>query len=176
MTEHDSLSSSDDEERDNNSNKKQKSSTDESNAQSHKSSMPPVINQHATMVATAIGTIIAKMHNIHVIHGDLTTSNILLRNEPMQNERGDNNCDGTGWTPDLCLIDFGLSLTGCTNPEEKAVDLYVLERAFISTHPGSEELVAEIVRAYKRVCTTSDSVLQRLFNVRQRGRKRECFG
>jgi tRNA A-37 threonylcarbamoyl transferase component Bud32 len=26
--------------------------------------------------------------------------------------------------------------------EDKAVDLYVLERAFVSTHPGSEHLVA----------------------------------
>jgi TP53 regulating kinase-like protein len=121
----------------------------------------------AMSVATAIGSIIAKMHNIHVIHGDLTTSNFILRGSAHVNNKS---------SPCLFLIDFGLAFTGCTNPEEKAVDLYVLERAFISTHPGSDDLLAEIIRTYKRVCSSSDSVLQRLFNVRQRGRKRECFG
>ena len=39
------------------------------------------------------------------------------------------------------LIDFGLSMIS-TMIDDKAVDLYVLERAFISTHPGSEHLVS----------------------------------
>ena len=41
----------------------------------------------------------------------------------------------------LVLIDFGL---GVMKPsvEDKAVDLYVLERAFASTHPGSDALVS----------------------------------
>ena len=41
---------------------------------------------------------------------------------------------------EVVLIDFGL---GSMKPsvEDKAVDLYVLERAFISTHPESESLV-----------------------------------
>ncbi len=35
-------------------------------------------------------------------------------------------------------------LEGSLKPsvEDKAVDLYVLERAFLSTHPGSESLVS----------------------------------
>lgn len=39
------------------------------------------------------------------------------------------------------MIDFGLSMIS-TMIDDKAVDLYVLERAFISTHPGSENLVS----------------------------------
>lgn len=39
------------------------------------------------------------------------------------------------------LIDFGLSMIS-TMIDDKAVDLYVLERAFISTHPGSEHIVS----------------------------------
>lgn len=35
------------------------------------------------------------------------------------------------------LIDFGLSYVSVM-PEDKAVDLYVLERAFSSTHPNTE--------------------------------------
>jgi tRNA A-37 threonylcarbamoyl transferase component Bud32 len=32
--------------------------------------------------------------------------------------------------------------------EDKAVDLYVLERAFSSTHPDSEPLFARVLKAY----------------------------
>lgn len=39
------------------------------------------------------------------------------------------------------LIDFGLSYVSAL-AEDKAVDLYVLERAFTSTHPDSEPLFA----------------------------------
>lgn len=44
-------------------------------------------------------------------------------------------------------IDFGL---GSQQPlvEDKAVDLYVLERAFLSTHPHSRALVSESVNAW----------------------------
>ena len=38
------------------------------------------------------------------------------------------------------MIDFGLSYTS-TLPEDMAVDLYVLERALLSTHPHSAPLV-----------------------------------
>jgi tRNA A-37 threonylcarbamoyl transferase component Bud32 len=41
------------------------------------------------------------------------------------------------------MIDFGLSYTSHLF-EDKAVDLYVLERAFISTHPGSERWVKKL--------------------------------
>ena len=134
------------------------------------------IDPHSLQIATEIGLLVAKMHNIQIVHGDLTTSNILLRNPP-SDENGN-------WKPELVMIDFGLatSTTGSSGKggggghEEKAVDLYVLERAFEATHPGSKQLVKEILRAYKGACKTSDSVLQRLSQVRLRGRKRECFG
>lgn len=47
------------------------------------------------------------------------------------------------------LIDFGLSFQS-TLVEDKAVDLYVLERAFASTHPQSEPLFAAVLEAYAR--------------------------
>jgi TP53 regulating kinase-like protein len=46
------------------------------------------------------------------------------------------------------LIDFGLSYVS-GKLEDKAVDIYVLRRAFISTHPGSEELFERILNKYK---------------------------
>ncbi len=47
--------------------------------------------------------------------------------------------EASGDIGELYIIDFGLShVSG--KIEDKAVDIYVLKRAFISTHPGSEEL------------------------------------
>lgn len=37
----------------------------------------------------------------------------------------------------------------CIHHAPQAVDLYVLERAFISTHANSEPLVTEVMKAYK---------------------------
>ena len=79
----------------------------------------------ALKLAYRIGQTVATLHDNTVIHGDLTTSNMILRdNDPEQ----------------LVMIDFGLSYTS-TMEEDKGVDLYVLERALISTHPLSQKLV-----------------------------------
>ena len=112
-------------------------------------------------LAESIGRIVATLHNTGTIHGDLTTSNMML--------------EDTHHT--LQLIDFGLARVS-SNPEELAVDLYVLERAIISTHPEVENFgfTDDILKEYKAVSKKSDAVLQRLSQVRLRGRKRECFG
>ena len=49
---------------------------------------------------------------------------------------------------DLYMIDFGLSFVS-GKVEDKAVDFYVLKRAFISTHPGSEDLFERIMIQYR---------------------------
>ena len=75
-----------------------------------------------------IGQILAKMHDIDLIHGDLTTSNILITKSITEQSHV------------LYFIDFGLSYQRNTI-EDKAVDLYVLERAFLSSHPNMEKEV-----------------------------------
>lgn len=80
------------------------------------------------LISRTIGTCLGKMHDAGVVHGDLTTSNIMIKDTP--NEPGFQ----------VVMIDFGLA-TMQPNIEDKAVDLYVLERAFTSTHPGCETLV-----------------------------------
>ena len=45
------------------------------------------------------------------------------------------------------MIDFGLSFVS-GKVEDKAVDIYVLKRAFISTHPGSEALFDKVLKKY----------------------------
>ncbi|KAG1772056.1 kinase-like domain-containing protein [Suillus occidentalis] len=107
-----------------------------------------------------IGVEIAKMHLADIIHGDLTTSNMMLRKQ----------------TSDLVLIDFGLAYHS-TLVEDKAVDLYVLERAFASTHPDSEPLFAGVLSAYeKRMGKHWMPIKKRLDDVRLRGRKRSMVG
>jgi TP53 regulating kinase-like protein len=76
---------------------------------------------------------------------------------------------------EVFLIDFGLSFVS-GKIEDKAVDIYVLKRAFISTHPGSEELFQKILDKYKVSSNKGHAVIGKYNDVEKRGRKRECFG
>ena len=78
----------------------------------------------------------------------------------------------------VTLIDFGLSHHENV-AEHKGVDLYVLERAFLSTHPNAETLFNDsLLAAYRQ---TGDKkavaeVMVKLEEVRMRGRKRTMVG
>ena len=117
-----------------------------------------------------IGRAVGRLHEIGVIHGDLTTSNMMLRPSPATQSRLQQSTSmdpssvkapserfmksegvdgvepaeehGLGLEGDIALIDFGLAAQSLQD-EDKAVDLYVLERAFGSTHPelGEDDVV-----------------------------------
>lgn len=110
-------------------------------------------------VADKVGAAIAGIHNAGCVHGDLTTSNMMLR----------------AGTESLVAIDFGLAQQTAA-VEEKAVDLYVLERAFLSTHPRSTDVFDRVLHAYRRAANGSKATLQKLDAVRARGRKKLAFG
>eukprot|EP00079_Xenopus_tropicalis_P009305 XP_002933205.1 PREDICTED: TP53-regulating kinase [Xenopus tropicalis] len=112
-------------------------------------------------LADKIGQVLARMHDEDVIHGDLTTSNMLLRPP----------CDDHN----LVLIDFGLSFISAL-PEDKGVDLYVLEKAFLSTHPNTEEIFRALLQSYSSTSKKSGPVIKKLDEVRLRGRKRSMVG
>ena len=122
--------------------------------------------------AKQVGIAIGKMHDADIVHGDLTTSNIMV-----VEEGGNNNpeVDAALPPPSVVLIDFGLGMMQCTI-EDKAVDLYVLERAFLSTHPGSADIVQAILDSYRFASRKGSPVLVKLEQVRMRGRKRDMFG
>ncbi|VDP09008.1 unnamed protein product [Soboliphyme baturini] len=114
------------------------------------------------LVTGRIGQLIATMHQHHLVHGDLTTSNMLLR-KPVDNA-------------DVVMIDFGLSYISQL-PEDKAVDLHVLEKALLSSHPDSAALFDAILSSYKEVYRDGgEKVLAKLVEVRTRGRKRAMIG
>lgn len=105
-----------------------------------------------------LGEIIANLHSADIIHGDLTTSNILLRKDlPV-------------------LIDFGLASVS-NSAEDRAVDLYVLERAINSTHPEcGQQLFHAILSAYGSTVNNAKATLSKLADVQLRGRKRDMIG
>lgn len=127
-----------------------------------------------------IGKAVGEMHRAGVVHGDLTTSNLMLRLPPHKTVT---NGDGAAVqneeeelrTGEIVLIDFGLSAQ-TVQDEDRAVDLYVLERAFGSTHPEIEGQFQEVLRAYGRSCRGAEVVLKKLLEVRMRGRKRSMLG
>ncbi|RDL39182.1 Protein kinase-like (PK-like) [Venustampulla echinocandica] len=124
-----------------------------------------------------IGSALGRMHGIGIVHGDLTTSNMMLR--PSKNEAvsaaGGSETEDQILDGDIVLIDFGLASQG-TQDEDRAVDLYVLERAFASTHPRAEPLFSEVLDAYGKSFKGAHIVLKKLEDVRMRGRKRSMLG
>ncbi|RVE61153.1 hypothetical protein OJAV_G00167870 [Oryzias javanicus] len=120
-------------------------------------------DQELHWLAKLIGQILAKMHDEDVIHGDLTTSNMLLRRGPESSEF------------ELVLIDFGLSYISAL-AEDKGVDLFVLEKAFLSTHPNTELLFQQLLHSYSTSSKKSSAVIKKLEEVRLRGRKRSMVG
>lgn len=115
-----------------------------------------------------IGKDIAKMHLNDIIHGDLTTSNMLIYNNSESEIHFKEDSK-------IYFIDFGLSYV-IKNPEDKGVDLYVLERAFLSTHPNTEDLFQYLLQSYKNAYKGAVEVLKKLDEVRLRGRKRTMIG
>lgn len=116
-------------------------------------------------MSSYVGTVLGKMHSSNIVHGDLTTSNMLVLNQK------DGNSDFK-----VALIDFGLSRID-TSAESKGVDLYVLERALISTHSTANEVFPLILDGYKKGNKNGNKqVLHKLEEVRARGRKRTMVG
>ncbi len=99
-----------------------------------------------------IGEMAAKLHKNGIIHGDLTTSNIIVKDDK------------------LFLIDFGLGFFSIKT-EDKATDLHLLSEAFESTHyEFSEKAFNVVLREYEKNYDESKHVLKRLEEIEKRGR------
>jgi len=97
-----------------------------------------------------IGGNIAGLHNKDIIHGDLTTSNMII--------------DGK-----LYFIDFGLGFIS-SRIEDKAVDLRLLKQALDSKHyKTAEESFKWVLEGYKE-CNDYMDVMKQLEKVELRGR------
>ena len=122
---------------------------------------------HLELLADKVGSTIGRLHQGQIVHGDLTTSNMLVSADD------DNH---------LYLIDFGLSAhvpNKAQMLEAIAVDLYVLERAIICTHQKAKHFFANILTAYKNSMSDEKQrtlIMNKYEEVRARGRKRSMVG
>ena len=117
-------------------------------------------------VLCRIGEQVAILHDGNLVHGDLTTSNMILNDQ------------GQGSSFDVTFIDFGLSFNsvGQNGPEDKGVDLYVMERAFLNAHADKPGLFDKVLSAYSKKTVMWKSTYNRYAEVRMRGRKRSMVG
>src|SRR3989344_5818434 len=103
-----------------------------------------------SLILREIGGKIARMHDNDIIHGDLTTSNMIIKDK-------------------IYFIDFGLGFIS-NKIEDKAVDMHLLRQALESKHcKHSEESFKEILEGYK-LSKNWREVLNRLEKVEKRGR------
>ncbi|OXU25547.1 hypothetical protein TSAR_011249 [Trichomalopsis sarcophagae] len=125
-------------------------------------------------VTSALGQAVAKLHSKNIVHGDLTTSNILLKDaESLANAKAE-----TDVSEQLVVIDFGLARVESTS-EDAAVDLYVLERSLSSAHAQVPELFGLIYKSYQKFFKNKShlkEVISKYEDVKARGRKRTMVG
>ncbi len=103
-------------------------------------------------VMKKLGHQVAKLHEKDIIHGDLTTSNVLFSEEK------------------IYIIDFGLGFIS-KRLEDKAVDLHLIKQALEAKHwQNWEDLFNHFSKGYK--WENSEKVLEQLKKVEARGRYR----
>lgn len=102
-----------------------------------------------------IGKSVAKLHNARIIHGDLTTSNMIYKDKK------------------IYFIDFGLGFQN-GKYEDKGVDIHLFKQALEAKHfKNWETLFAEFEKAYKKLePKESKKVFKRLVAIEKRGRYR----
>jgi len=97
-----------------------------------------------------IGQNIGKLHSAGIVHGDLTTSNMILFNGK------------------IYLIDFGLAEYDM-HVESRGVDLHVLFQDIKSYH-NKEEVIKHIKKGYSEAFEGSNKVFKRVSDISKRGR------
>jgi Kae1-associated kinase Bud32 len=87
------------------------------------------------LLCVLAGKEIKKIHNVGIIHGDLTTSNIIVRDTKEQEK-------------ELVFIDFGLGYFS-KKIEDKATDLIVFKKTFNATHSKLKNGWDLVMQGYK---------------------------
>ena len=129
-------------------------------------------------ICKEIGKNISKLHENDIIHGDLTTSNMIWvpyspekRSAELKPKREEINKQHTS---KLYFIDFGLSFHS-QRIEDKAVDLHLLKQALESKHfKNYNFLLKHCLLNYK--WKDSEKVLKQLEKVESRGRYKGKHG
>ncbi len=102
-----------------------------------------------------IGVLIGRLHRTGIIHGDLTTSNMILI------PKGE-----------ICLLDFGLG-EHSTGLEDRGIDLHILRTILYSTHHTiAQNSFQRILEGYRKEMgrEEADPVIGRTDEIARRGR------
>mgnify|MGYP001772907018 FL=1 len=105
-------------------------------------------------LAVEAGRQVGLLHRAGIVHGDSTTSNMIVRG-------------GAVYLIDFGLADFSIS------PEDRAVDVHLLREAVTSTHPSiAEELYSLFLKGYESALghEAAKVVAERARAVEMRGR------
>ncbi|MFY9605811.1 MAG: KEOPS complex kinase/ATPase Bud32 [Thermoplasmata archaeon] len=116
-----------------------------------KDALEELPKEKAEEICRKIGEIAAKLHANDIVHGDLTTSNMLLN--------GDR----------IVVIDFSLG-SKTTELEDKGVDMHLLEEAFHSAHYKRSELYETVKDSYVKAYAGGAQVLKKVKEIEKRGR------
>jgi TP53 regulating kinase and related kinases len=108
-------------------------------------------------LAEAIGRVVAQVHALDIVHGDLTTSNMILKDKKVY------------------LIDFGLSYHS-KRIEDKAVDLHLFLQALESKHFRVKDMAWLLFKKGYAEYAKSEEVLKQLDVVEMRGRHKTKGG
>lgn len=102
-----------------------------------------------------IGQLIGKLHKYGIVHGDLTTSNMILDVEGK-----------------IFFVDFGLG-EKTKELEARGVDLHLMKRALQSTHyQFAEECFNAVIHGYSEIlgAKSTREVLDKIRGIEKRGR------
>jgi len=120
-----------------------------------KQSLPNYSSEERTGLCTEIGEMVARLHRHGLVHGDLTTSNMILTAE----------CK-------LFLVDFGLGEKN-SELEARGVDLHLMKRTLQSTHfQFAEECFDAVIKGYATILGEAEAkdVLAKVREIEKRGR------
>jgi TP53 regulating kinase-like protein len=116
-----------------------------------KDALIQVDDEEADRICEEIGRLVALMHQAGMTHGDLTTSNMILR-------------DGKIW-----LIDFSLGGRNA-EVEEMGVDLHLLKEAFQSAHSERVHKFDVVLGSYSKYFPEAKRVVAKIKDIEERGR------
>ncbi|MEM1657691.1 MAG: KEOPS complex kinase/ATPase Bud32 [Candidatus Jordarchaeales archaeon] len=108
--------------------------------------------EELTELLRKVGVLIGRLHKGGIVHGDLTTSNMIVS-------------DGK-----VFLIDFGLG-DFSKNIEDLGVDLHLMKRAMESSHYDVfEEGFNAVLEGYREAFEGANEVIEKMFEIERRGR------
>ncbi|MFH1257265.1 MAG: KEOPS complex kinase/ATPase Bud32 [Candidatus Diapherotrites archaeon] len=110
-----------------------------------------ILNEKNLRICREIGENIARMHSAGIIHGDLTTSNILLHGKA------------------LVFVDFGLAFNS-GKTEDKAMDLLVFRKTFEATHFNLAKGWGKVVEGYLAEESGGRDAVKRIAEIEARAR------